>query len=72
MPPVVHTLSQRLERMREGPADPGREASVDQELVAEVDAMVAAYLEMGCAEEPDSLECYYSEYSVFLLVESGE
>lgn len=69
---MVHTLSQRLERMREGPADPGREASVDQELVAEVDAMVAAYLEMGCAEEPDSLECYYSEYSVFLLVESGE
>jgi len=55
--------------MQKGPADSGREASVDQELVAEVDAMVAAYLAMGCAEEPDSLECYCSEYNMFLLSE---
>jgi len=55
--PVVHTLSQRLELARQGPTDSGVSKAVDEELVWMVGNMVAVYLEMGCVEKPESLEC---------------
>jgi len=71
-PPVLLSLSQRLELMRRSNSYSPKETEVDQDLVEKVGAMVTAYLEMGCVEEPESLECYYSEYSLFLLAESEE
>jgi len=68
-PPLFETLSDRLELMSEKPQYPDSAPKIDSELVEMVAGMVEQYLEMGCAEEPDSLECYYSEYSVFLLTE---